>query len=117
MIYVHRESVSPDYCNVVLQVPRMPETLSFAPRASYLEANWGSIHTTDCADLCCANVDIWTKNLGTYSWLWIEIEWGTSRILPVKWTNKLILPEGKPWDLDIVKLSQLEQKQRKIMDV
>lgn len=39
MIYVHRESVSRDYWNVVLQVPQMPETHSFAPWASNLATN------------------------------------------------------------------------------
>jgi len=90
---------------------------SFAPQASYLQANWASIHTTNCIDMCCANVDMWKKNLWTYAWLWIETEWGASTILPVNWTNKLIVPEGKSWDLEIAKLSQLEQKKRKIMDL
>lgn len=81
---------------------KMPETQCFAPWISCLETNW--VQSTP-QTVQSNSVQIWISEHKTYSWLGIQTEWGTSTILHVNWTNKIILPEGKFWDLKIAKLS------------
>lgn len=81
---------------------KMPETQCFAPWVSCLETNRVQSKPQTMESNA---VQTWISEHKTYSWLGIQTEWGTSTILHVNWTNKIILPEGKFWDLKIAKLS------------